>query len=57
MKNLPPKYRKKNIVEGYRLWYSDQIYDPIEKYADVKRDIPEFLIGKNRVDDLEVSLV
>lgn len=47
-KVLNPKYRKKDIYEGYRLQYKAMLEnDGIKVDAFKKRDIPEFLIQKN----------
>lgn len=45
-KNLPPDCRRKDVVEGYRKWYRKRIGDPISEYVGTKRDVPEFLLGK-----------
>lgn len=46
-KNLDPKYRKKDIIDGYRMYYRSLIYDPIGQYNDVPRDIPEWIYRKS----------
>lgn len=45
-KNLPLQYRKKNIVEGYRMYYKNQLMDIGFEYDNSKRDIPEWLFEK-----------
>lgn len=44
-KNLNPKYRRKNIIDGYRLQYikSFSAESVFEEFKDSKRDIPEFV--------------
>ena len=41
-KSLPVKYRKKNIIEGYRAYYVHQVFDPIGDYMGSSRNVPEF---------------
>ena len=41
-KSLPVRYRKKNIIEGYRAYYVHQIFDPIGDYMGSSRNVPEF---------------
>ena len=48
-KNLPLDCRKKNIVEGYRKWFLRGLGDPFLAYAGTKRDIPEFVFGKEPI--------
>lgn len=43
-KCLNPKYRKKDIVEGYRLQYKHLIKDPFGEYSTTRRDIPSWLL-------------
>lgn len=47
-KNLPIKFRRKDIIEGYRNYYCSQIVDPIMEYGNSKRGVPDFVI-KNHV--------
>lgn len=51
-KNLPPKYRRKNIIQGYREFFRSQIPSPLDAYIGTKRDVPDFL-----VDKMEATLV
>lgn len=47
-KVLNPKYRRKNIIEGYRLQYKSIIVNNGLKESEfMKRDIPSFLIEKD----------
>ena len=48
-KNLPLDCRRKNIVEGYRKWFLRGLGDPFLAYAGTKRDIPEFVFGKEPI--------
>ena len=48
-KNLPLDCRKKNIIEGYRKWYKRGLGDPILAYVGTKRDVPEWVLGKEPV--------
>lgn len=50
-KNLPLKYRKKDIIEGYRKYYKSLIIDPFYEYRDSKRDIPEWLLDNGGLED------
>ena len=50
-KNLPLKYRKKDIIEGYRQYYKNLIIDPFFEYDGSKRDIPEFLFDGNNINE------
>lgn len=43
-KNLPLKYRKRVLVDGYRAWYNSQLLDPMAEYVGSRRDIPEFVL-------------
>lgn len=43
-KNLPLKYRKKDVIKGYREYYKSLIYNPYEEYSMTKRDIPDFVL-------------
>ena len=43
-KNLPIKYRKKNIISGYRLYYKDIVRNPLLAFLGSRRDVPEFLL-------------
>lgn len=43
-KCLNPKYRKRDIVQGYRTQYLYSIEEPFEAYNDSKRDIPDFVL-------------
>ena len=45
-KNLPLDCRKKDVVEGYRKWYKRGLGDPILAYLGTKRDVPEWVFGK-----------
>jgi hypothetical protein len=47
-KNLPIRFRKRDIIEGYRNYYCTQIVDPMLDYENSKRDIPDFIL-KNRI--------
>ena len=41
-KVLDIKYRRKNIIEGYRAYYVHQVFDPIGDYMGSSRNVPEF---------------
>lgn len=44
-KDLKLKYRRKNIVDGYRLQFMNSFAgDPFEEYAGSMRDIPQFVV-------------
>jgi hypothetical protein len=45
-KNLPIQCRKKDLIEGYRKYYRNIVFDPIMAYVGTKRDVPDFLIDK-----------
>ena len=44
-KSLKQRFRRKDVIEGYRLQYDDTFVmgDPIQAYLTCARDIPEFL--------------
>lgn len=43
-KNLPIRFRKRNLVEGYRKYYRSIMTDPMTEYVKTKRDVPSFLL-------------
>lgn len=43
-RNLPPKYRRRDIVQGYREYFASLVNDPMSEYLDAKREVPEFLL-------------
>ena len=43
-KNLPIRFRKRNLVEGYRKYYRSILVDPMAEYSKTKRDVPSFLL-------------
>lgn len=47
-KSLKKKFRRKNIIEGYRLQFMDTFCyeDPIGAYGTSRRDVPEFVLNK-----------
>lgn len=45
-KNLPLDCRKRNVIDGYRKWFIRGLGDPISAYVGTKRDVPEFVFGK-----------
>ena len=45
-KNLPVKYRKRDIVAGYREYYKSIIASPLDAFVGTKRDVPDFLLDK-----------
>lgn len=45
-KNLPIQCRKKDLIEGYRKYYRNIVFDPIMAYVGTKRDVPDFLMDK-----------
>lgn len=51
-KNLKTKYRRRDVVEGYRLQYDDTFVlgDPLQAYMTTPRDVPEFLSRKYGLD-------
>jgi hypothetical protein len=50
-KSLPIKFRRKNIIDGYKQYYKHIIIDPLFEYSYSKRDIPEFLFEGNNIDE------
>lgn len=50
-KSLPLKFRKKDIIEGYKQYYKSIIIDPLFEYEYSKRDIPEYLLEGNEIDE------
>lgn len=46
-KNLPVKYRKRDIIDGYRSYYNSQILNPISDFEKTKRDVPDFVVKNN----------
>jgi len=42
-KNIPLKFRKKDIIAGYRAYYKDIIGNLLFAFIGTKRDVPEFL--------------
>jgi hypothetical protein len=45
-KNLPVKFRKKNLIDGYREYYKSIIISPLDEFIGTKRDVPDFLVEK-----------
>ena len=47
-KSLKQKFRRRDVIEGYRLQYDDTFVmgDPVQAYLTSARDIPEFLSRK-----------
>ena len=45
-KSIPTRYRKKDIIEGYRSLFLSKIENPFETYAMSKRDVPTFVMDK-----------
>jgi len=47
-KALEPRWRRTDIIEGYRLQYISQLEDgdPFTAYSTCKRDIPKFIVEK-----------
>ena len=45
-KSLPVKFRKKDIIEGYRSYYRSLIISPLDAFLGTKRDVPDFLADK-----------
>jgi len=45
-KNLSLKYRRRDVIEGYRLQYAHVFLwgDPLEAYASSPREVPEFVV-------------
>lgn len=50
-KSLPLKFRKKDIIEGYKQYYKHIIIDPLFEYENSKRDIPEYLFEGNELNE------
>ena len=50
-KNLPLKYRKRNIIEGYKAYYKSILIDPFFEYENSKRSIPEYLFEGNEIEE------
>lgn len=44
-KNLPLKYRRKDIILGYREYYKSTILSP-DAFIGTKRDVPDFILDK-----------
>lgn len=42
-KNLDPRFRKKDLIEGYRKYYRYIVWNPYVQCGDTKRDLPEWL--------------
>lgn len=51
-KCLKLKYRRRDVIEGYRLQYADEFLwgDPLRAYAGVDRDVPEFVTRMFHLD-------
>lgn len=51
-KSLKMRFRRKDIIEGYRLQYMDTFLwqDPIGVYGSSDRDVPDFVIKKFGLD-------
>lgn len=50
-KTLDIRFRRKDIVEGYRLQYMHMIrQNPMSEYVNTKRDVPDFIIKHFRLD-------
>lgn len=51
-KSLKMRFRRKDIIEGYRLQYMDTFLwqDPIGAYGSSDRDVPDFVIKKFGLD-------
>lgn len=50
-KNLNPKFRRKDVVEGYRAAFCSQLQgDPLAAYADSKRNVPDFVTKQFMLD-------
>lgn len=47
-RQIPPKYRMKNVFDAYKRYYSASMENAAEAYADSKRQIPDF-IAKARI--------
>ena len=45
-KNLPVKFRKKDIIAGYRAYYRSIIPSALDAFIGTKRDIPDFLLDR-----------
>lgn len=50
-KCLPVKYRCKDVVEGYKKLFLSKIENPFEEYAMSKRDIPDFVMEKFKLEN------
>lgn len=50
-KCLPVKYRQKDVVEGYKSLFLSKIENPFEEYALSKRDIPDFVMEKFKLEN------
>lgn len=55
-KSVKLKFRRKDIIEGYRLQYADTFLwgDPLAAYANVNRDIPEFVVRMFHLDTVSM---
>lgn len=51
-KSLKQRFRRRDVIEGYRLQYDDTFVqgDPVQAYMTTDRDIPDFLASKYGVD-------
>ena len=49
-KSIPVKFRCKDILEGYRKLFLSKVEDPFEEYAMTKRDIPDFVMKRFKLD-------
>ena len=49
-KNLNPKYRRKDIIEGYILQYKSLITHPLTDYKDSNIDIPDWIMNSYSLD-------
>ena len=51
-KSLKTRFRRRDIIEGYRLQYMDTFLwqDPIGAYGSSDRDVPDFVIKKFGLD-------
>lgn len=51
-KSLKKEFRRKDIIEGYRLQYMDTFCwgDPMKAYLSSNRDVPEFVIKHFNLD-------
>jgi hypothetical protein len=54
-KNLPLKFRKRDIIAGYKAYYKSILIDPFFEYERSKRSIPEYIFDGNCIEEVHQS--